>query len=152
MVSHGALTAQQQIRCQRCSTNSSSALDAVDQQKTIFCLDFDGVICNSANETGTAGWKCCEKLWPDISWAKMPKSGVLSDFCEVRPCLESGWESVLLVRMLATGQADVPTLLNSFQSGLKEQEMAKLGLTQDGLVEEFNAMRKSWIAEDEEGW
>jgi phosphoglycolate phosphatase-like HAD superfamily hydrolase len=122
-------------------------------QHTIWCLDFDGVICNSANETGTAGWKCCDKLWSEHdNWAKVPKQEVLAQFCKVRPVLESGWEAILLVRMLATGQADVQTLLDSFQSGMKENEMKKLKLTEEGLVLEFNTMRKTWISEDEAGW
>jgi phosphoglycolate phosphatase-like HAD superfamily hydrolase len=54
--------------------------------------------------------------------------------------------------MLATGEADANTLLNDFQSGLKEQQIKKLGLTEQRLVEEFNIVRKTWIQQDEEGW
>eukprot|EP00536_Pseudo-nitzschia_multiseries_P010061 jgi/Psemu1/288873/fgenesh1_pg.295_\ len=40
------------------------ATDATQTKKKIlYCLDFDGVLCDSASETFQSGWKACKLLW-----------------------------------------------------------------------------------------
>ena len=47
------------------SPNVVAASALALSQHTIWALDFDGVLCDSARETGTSAWKCCQRLWPN---------------------------------------------------------------------------------------
>ena len=37
------------------------------KQSVIYTLDFDGVVCDSAIETGISGWKAGATIWDDYS-------------------------------------------------------------------------------------
>jgi phosphoglycolate phosphatase-like HAD superfamily hydrolase len=132
-------------------TAASAAPALVLSNNTIWALDFDGVVTDSARETGTSAWKCCEALWPD--WQpRLAFDQVIASFCAARPALETGWESTLMVRLLASGSVDAGMLLSDFQPKLKHAEMEALGLSKEQLVQAFNDARTAWIATDEGGW
>ena len=54
----------------------------------LYAFDFDGVICDSAIETGITGWRVASKMWPDMP-SDIP-SNMLDDFRQVRPLIETG--------------------------------------------------------------
>jgi hypothetical protein len=78
--------------------------------------------------------------------------GIIQQFCIARPCLETGWEATLMIRLIASGRADGATLLKDFHPKLKTAEMKALGVSKDQLIKAFNETRSSWIHEDEESW
>ena len=84
---------------------------------TIFAFDFDGVLCDSANETGITGWKTLVRLGRAASTAE-PPGVVLRDFPSVRPCLNLGWESILLAHLLLT-EHSVHAINDQYASSLK---------------------------------
>jgi phosphoglycolate phosphatase-like HAD superfamily hydrolase len=114
----------------------------------IYALDFDGVICDSAIETGMAGWRVACKLWRDMP-ESMP-SGLISQFRAVRPVLETGYESVLIMRLLFEG-ISVKTLLEDFHHHT-ETLITRDQLQVDELKEIFGATRDEWIKQDFIGW
>lgn len=115
---------------------------------TLFALDFDGVICDSALETGLSGWLAARQIWPDLP-DKIPDA-VLSGFRQVRPVLETGFESILINRGLFDGIA-AQDLIADFSQQLnfiRQQNQLK----NDQLKSLFGKVRDQWIAEDFNSW
>ena len=59
----------------------------------LFAFDFDGVVVDSARETGLAAHKTLTELKLDIG-AERDVDEVLGAFVRARPVLETGWEAV----------------------------------------------------------
>lgn len=115
----------------------------------ILALDFDGVICDSAGEAATAGWKGAARLWPRLFSGHLPDDFV-QKFRQVRPVMETGFESILLARLLRDGYS-VGTILEASTplfSGLMRDER----ITRDELVSVFGQTRDDWMADDFSGW
>jgi phosphoglycolate phosphatase-like HAD superfamily hydrolase len=115
----------------------------------ILALDFDGVICDSAGEAAITGWKGAARLWPRRFAGDAPDE-IVKKFRQVRPVMETGFESILLARLLRDG-CPVSKILEdatALFSGLMRDE----GITQDELVPVFGQTRDTWIADDLHGW
>ena len=115
----------------------------------LYALDFDGVICDSALETSITGWKAArEYLWP-----KMPEQipdTLIEQFKFVRPALETGYEAILIVRLLFEG-VDPKTLLNEFPYRL-ESLIRRDQLDKNKLKNRFGNTRDKWIESDLTDW
>jgi phosphoglycolate phosphatase-like HAD superfamily hydrolase len=114
----------------------------------IYALDFDGVICDSAVETATAGWMVARQLWNDMP-ETLPQA-LLAGFRQVRPVLETGYEAVLIMRLLFEGM-DSETLVGDFHHQT-EALMVRDEMSEDELKELFGQTRDEWISEDFAGW
>jgi phosphoglycolate phosphatase-like HAD superfamily hydrolase len=121
----------------------------------IYALDFDGVLVDSASETGKSGLAAAKILFPAASWVlKLDtneefRNAVIARFCQVRSCLETGWEAVLLIKLLADpeeGEPSIDIILETFQSTLKAILLSKLGLNKDICNEALKVARNTWIA------
>ena len=118
-------------------------------EQCIYALDFDGVICDSAIETGITGWKAASQLWNDMS-GELPGQTLLDDFRRVRPVLETGYEAILIMRLLFQG-VSADTLLEHFY----EQMQAIIqtdNLDTDQLKHLFGKTRDTWIKNDLQQW
>ncbi|MBQ7652034.1 MAG: hypothetical protein IJS15_13800, partial [Victivallales bacterium] len=116
----------------------------------VLALDFDGVICDSARETGMSGWKAAHSLWPQDFPEPLPSEEQIDAFRKVRPYLETGYHSILLTRMLRDG-VSLEDLQND-APGLYTRTMDKYGLDKQSLISLFGSIRDAWIQEDMEGW
>lgn len=115
----------------------------------ILALDFDGVICDSAGEAAMTGWKGAARLWPRLFSGDAPNE-IIHNFRLVRPVMETGFESILLVRLLRDGYP-VATILeqsNTLYTGLMRDE----GICQDELLPVFGQTRDKWLTDDLTGW
>jgi phosphoglycolate phosphatase-like HAD superfamily hydrolase len=116
---------------------------------TLYALDFDGVICDSALETSITAWKAArEYLWP-----KMPEQipdKLIEQFKFVRPALETGYEAILIVRLLFEGH-EPEALLNEFPHRL-EGLIRRDQLDKNKLKSRFGNTRDKWIADDLTNW
>ena len=68
-----------------------------------YALDFDGVICDSEPETSASAWMACAKFWPDVfdsDAARERKEELMIKMARVRPVVETGYENMLLLRLL----------------------------------------------------
>ena len=115
----------------------------------VFCFDFDGVICDSAPETGLSAWKACAKLWPG-------RAGEWSDalqerFCRLRPVMHTGFEAIPLMRLILDGQAGDEQVLTQFEA-LRDDLIQREGIATERLLVEFAAARDEMIARDEAEW
>lgn len=131
----------------RLPTTPNTAFSSQMSNK-IYALDFDGVICDSAVETGTAGWKVAQKLWTDMPDA-IP-SGLMSQFSRVRPVMETGYEAILIMRLLFEGMA-AETMMDAFHHQI-EALMIRDELSVDELKAIFGSTRDQWIKRDFDSW
>ncbi len=114
----------------------------------LYALDFDGVICDSAIETGMAGWKVALKLWTDMPKA-IPED-LIEKFRQVRPVMETGYEAVLIMRLLYEGMSP-DTLMSAFHHQM-EALMIRDDMFVDELKEIFGSTRDEWIRDDFDSW
>ncbi len=114
----------------------------------IYALDFDGVICDSAIETGLTGWKVASELWPDMP-TETP-ADILEKFRQVRPVMETGYEAILIMRKLFEG-IEPRILLDQFNLQIKAI-IRRDELDVAGLKRRFGAMRDNWIHEHIDEW
>ena len=119
-------------------------------QKRLLALDFDGVICDSAAETAISGWKAATRIWPDKFLEPLPPQEIVEEFRRIRPYLETGYQSIFMIRMLADGENEA-----SFQYSLTEKFAVMLEdfkITKDRLIKEFGTVRDEWIQNDLDSW
>ncbi len=117
-------------------------------QSIVYALDFDGVICDSAVETGVAGWKSARKIWPD-----MPEScpdAIVEQFCRARPVLETGYEAIFVIRLLFEN-ISTESILADFEA-LKITHQKQLSINEDALKQLFGETRDQWIKSTAADW
>jgi len=114
----------------------------------LYALDFDGVICDSAIETGITGWKVACQLWPDMPTDTPPD--MLEKFRQVRPVMETGYEAILIMRKLFEGIAP-RLLLDQFKIQLKTI-IKRDELSIAGLKRRFGEQRDIWVHDHLDEW
>lgn len=117
-------------------------------QEKLFALDFDGVICDSALETGLSGWQVARCIWDDMP-TTMPDQ-IMTNFRQIRPIMETGYEAILICRLLFEG---VPPahIMADFANQLKNI-LVRDQLDVTDLKKRFGEYRDSWINTDLSGW
>jgi len=93
------------------------------------------------------------ELWPDVfeGVGQEEKERLLDEMRIVRPVVETGYENMLLLRLLKEKLATPDELLNNWGKFLPEY-MAKWQCERADMVERFGTTRDKWIEEDFEGW
>lgn len=115
-----------------------------------WALDFDGVICDSARENGHSAWLCAHELWPEEFPGVKAPDRLLDGFCQMRPYLETGYQSPIIMLMLARNMP-----LTAFSQDFAQHcvdILQEKGLDRRELVEIFGRQRDRWIAADPDGW
>ena len=115
----------------------------------IYALDFDGVICDSAIETGMTGWKSAQILWLDMPSGN-PPDALINDFRQIRPFLETGYEAILITRLLQQGMS-VDQLTKNYQNELQTL-VQENQLTTTQLKHLFGTTRDQWITQSPQEW
>ena len=118
-------------------------------QTIVYALDFDGVICDSAVETGVAGWKAAMQIWDTLS-EPLPSQKILNQFREVRPVMETGYEAILIIKMLHDGE-QVDDIVNHFPNKIS-QLINEADLNVETLKKLFGETRDHWIDHDLDEW
>ena len=119
------------------------------KQSVIYALDFDGVICDSAIETGVSGWKAAAQIWDDFA-TPLPPSELIEQFRQIRPIMGTGYEAILIVRLLHNGET-VEAIIDDYEE--KKQKLIKDSkLNIDTLKKLFGETRDRWIEKDLDGW
>ncbi len=115
----------------------------------VFVVDFDGVLCDSAAETAVTAWRAGSHVWP--AWGGWePPSEYLSRFVKLRSVLETGYQAILLMRLIDTG-VDDETIEVQFPQ-LSTQLLEGTGFSAAGLGAVFTQARNAWIERDLEDW
>lgn len=114
----------------------------------IYALDFDGVICDSAVETGMSGWKAACEIWPDMPVA-IPNEKI-EQFRQMRPLIETGYEAILAMRLLHTG-LECQDLYAAYEHHIQTL-LQQTDISIDELKRHFGTTRDAWIAAAPEEW
>jgi hypothetical protein len=79
----------------------------------LYALDFDGVLCDSCGESFISALKAAKIRWPQIfqSVDAATETWILEETRTVRPVVETGYENLLLVRLLL--EIKLPSLRQS---------------------------------------
>lgn len=127
----------------------------------VYALDFDGVICDSANESSRTALLAAKAKWPHLSLPSQPQHRFPQPLVEalrtVRPVIETGYENVILGRLVA--EADENDLQNQFIDpvmddwpALRDNLMTEWELDKDELISVFGGVRDGWINDDLLSW
>lgn len=114
----------------------------------LYALDFDGVLCDSAVETSITGWKAALHFWPKMP-TEIPDL-LIAQFKCVRPVLETGYEAILILRLLFEG-VTTDALLADFShriTGIIRRDQ----LDPDKLKQRFGETRDHWIKNNLGQW
>jgi phosphoglycolate phosphatase-like HAD superfamily hydrolase len=117
-------------------------------QSSVYALDFDGVICDSAVETAITGWKVASAVWDDMP--NTAPQAIIDRFRLVRPILETGYEAILAMRLL---YLDVPVeaIYSDYNNKIKKLLQDK-NINANDLKKLFGEARDAWIANDLADW
>ncbi len=123
------------------------------QQEIIYAFDFDGVICDSAVETSITGWKAARGIWEDMNTSPpllLPSQNQIDQFKEVRPLLETGYEAILIMRLLHLGK-QVNELCKDYEQIINDL-VQREDLQPESLKTLFGETRDYWIRTNEQEW
>ncbi|MEQ1638928.1 MAG: HAD family hydrolase [Methylococcales bacterium] len=115
---------------------------------TIFALDFDGVICDSAVETAITGWKAAGTLWQDMP--KAVPQPFIEKFRLLRPMIETGYEAILVMRLLHIGET-IDTICRDYNNRIQTL-LHDDKLSVSHLKQLFGETRDAWIEADLADW
>lgn len=131
----------------------------------LYALDFDGVICDSCGESSLSALKAAKVRWPGLfdGVDSATEDWIVDQMHIVRPVVETGYENLLLVRLLletrtpsirkssvAEGLA-VEGILESW-SKLKPIIMEEWGENREALIDLFGKVRDEWLEQDFAAW
>eukprot|EP00667_Euglena_gracilis_P010148 EG_transcript_10320 len=139
--------------------------DAFNPKEHLWALDFDGILCDTEPESSLSGWKAAARYWPEVFAGATPadRAAVLQQMARLRPVVETGFENMMLVRLMyeelrqtrgspnGTRPLTVGEVLANWHT-LLPQLMRRWGLDRAALVEFFGQVRDEWMAEDLAGW
>eukprot|EP00897_Mesotaenium_endlicherianum_P001799 jgi/Mesen1/1647/ME000135S00642 len=131
----------------------------------LYALDFDGVLCDSCGESSASALKAAKLHWPCIfqDVSSDVDEWILETMRTVRPVVETGYENLLLVRLLlelkvpalrsttAVEGLTVDGLLANWET-IKPVLMREWQQEKDTLVHLFGDFRDEWIKNDLKGW
>lgn len=114
----------------------------------IYALDFDGVICDSAIETAITGWKAGSTIWKDMP--EVAPQSIIDQFREVRPIIETGYEAILIIRLMHLGKTTAAIYAN--YAAKVQRMLDEIHLSVEDLKKLFGETRDNWIANDRADW
>lgn len=155
----------------------------------VVALDFDGVICDSEPELTLSAWKAASELWPEImtsaaaldpkeagarrSWVGGQWSALQGERADglpnwlavkmrlLRPCIETGYESVLMMRLCADEALSAAPgkrpltpgeITSNWDRDLRDTLLARYGLREEEAIERYAVVRDAWLESDEDSW
>ena len=121
----------------------------------IFVFDFDGVVCDSAEETGMSAFLASKGLVSGADGVAMPPPELVRKFCAARPLLETGYEAIVILFRLVDLEEDPADMLRDPDVARSTQEAMRRmpgSPSVDELKKRFQAARDAWIHRDEDSW
>jgi hypothetical protein len=129
-------------RCQRRMIHQTSSFSLKMSSSDILALDFDGVICASADESSSTAVMTAKRLWPDKMTDK--DDLMIEKLKEIRPIIETGYESVLLARkmneMLRNGLAAdklIPEIISNWKPSYRDAMIKEYGSSKVIIIQSY---------------
>ncbi|KAL8062721.1 hypothetical protein ABFX02_02G166300 [Erythranthe guttata] len=131
----------------------------------LYALDFDGVVCDSCGESSLSAVKAAKVRWPSLfdDVDSSLEDWIVDQMHIVRPVVETGYEILLLVRLLL--ETKIPSIRkSSVAEGLTVEEVLENWLTikpvimsewdenRDALIDLFGKVRDEWLDNDLATW
>ncbi|PSS26322.1 M cell-type agglutination protein like [Actinidia chinensis var. chinensis] len=131
----------------------------------LYALDFDGVLCDSCGESSLSAVKAAKVRWPTLfdGVDSAMEDWIVDQMHMVRPVVETGYENLLLVRLLL--EARVPSIRKSSAaeglmvegilenwSTIKPVIMEEWDENRDALIDLFGKVRDEWMDNDLATW
>ncbi|KVH89057.1 hypothetical protein Ccrd_008930 [Cynara cardunculus var. scolymus] len=131
----------------------------------LYALDFDGVLCDSCGESSISAVKAAKVRWPELfaTVDSAMEDWIVDQMHIVRPVVETGYENLLLVRLLL--EMKIPSLCKSSVaegltiegilenwSKIKPVIMEEWSENRDALVDLFGKVRDEWMEKDLATW
>ncbi|CAL5381963.1 unnamed protein product [Camellia sinensis] len=104
----------------------------------LYALDFDGILCDSCGESSLSAVKAAKVRWPSLFEGvdSSMEDWIVHQMHTVRPVVETGYENLLLVRLLL--EIRVPSIR---KSSVCTQSLAAEGLTVEGILENWSKIK-----------
>lgn len=133
----------------------------------LYALDFDGVLCDSCGESSLSGLKAAKIRYPELFTGvdTATENWILDSMRTVRPVVETGYENILLVRLLleikvphvrkssVAEKLSVEDILVDWEHGIKPVVMKEWNESnKEELVELYGKVRDEWMEHDFHGW
>jgi phosphoglycolate phosphatase-like HAD superfamily hydrolase len=114
----------------------------------IWALDFDGVLCDTAQETGRRAWEILRQFESGLTGE--PSAEIMARWSSLRPVLEKGWQCAVLMEAAVRGlpHAEAAATWDSLQANF----LKKHQVTSADLNDRFEARRDWWIANHPQEW
>ncbi|KAM6601113.1 hypothetical protein CsatA_020722 [Cannabis sativa] len=131
----------------------------------LYALDFDGVLCDSCGETALSAVKAAKVRWPGLfdNVDSTLENWIVDQMVTVRPVVETGYETLLLVRLLL--ETRIPSIRKSSVSEgltvegildnwlkLKPVIMEEWDENREILIDLFGKVRDEWLENDFHTW
>ncbi|CAA0820765.1 Unknown protein [Striga hermonthica] len=131
----------------------------------LYALDFDGVLCDSCGESSLSAVKAAKVRWPNLfnGVDSSIEDWIVDQMHIVRPVVETGYENLLLVRLLL--ESKIPSIRKSSVaegitverilenwSKIKPVIMSEWEENRDDLIDLFGKVRDEWIDNDLSTW
>lgn len=131
----------------------------------LYALDFDGVLCDSCGESSLSAVKAAKVRWPSLfnGVDSSLENWIVDQMHVVRPVVETGYENLLLVRLLL--ESRIPSICkSSVAEGLtvegilenwakiKPIIMEEWDEDRDSLIDLFGKVRDEWMDNDLATW
>ncbi|XP_059457842.1 uncharacterized protein LOC132187520 isoform X1 [Corylus avellana] len=131
----------------------------------LYALDFDGVLCDSCGESSRSAVKAAKVRWPALfdGVDSTMEGWIVDQMYIVRPVVETGYENLLLVRLLL--EMRIPSIRKSSVaegltvdgilenwSNLKPVIMEEWAENRDPLIDLFGKVRDEWLEKDLPTW
>ncbi|KAG5565824.1 hypothetical protein RHGRI_001668 [Rhododendron griersonianum] len=131
----------------------------------LYALDFDGVLCDSCGESSLSAVKAAKVRWPSLfdGVDSAMEDWIVDQMYKVRPVVETGYENLLLVRLLV--EMRVPSICKSSAaegltvegilknwSKIKPVIMEAWDESKDALIDLFGKVRDEWMENDLATW
>ncbi|CAN0824902.1 hypothetical protein LINGRAHAP2_LOCUS251 [Linum grandiflorum] len=145
---------------------SSTKKEGRRKMGDLYALDFDGVLCDSCGESSLSAVKAAKVRWPVLFTGvdSATEDWIVAQMHTVRPVVETGYENLLLVRLLL--EMRVPSIRTSSVaeglavegilegwSKLKPVIMQEWGeQNRDDLIDLFGKVRDEWMDNDLTTW
>eukprot|EP01040_Poterioochromonas_malhamensis_P015195 gene15195-16965_t len=134
--------------------------------KHIIALDFDGVICASAEESSASAIRTAQKLWPNVMKSttenKEQYHQLLHLLQQVRPVVEVGYDGVLLSRYIydnvihlqvfSPPELIVKNLLDVWNVKFREDLIQYYNIDQYSLTDSFGKTRDEIMSNNLSYW
>nr|KJB22338.1 hypothetical protein B456_004G042000 [Gossypium raimondii] len=131
----------------------------------LYALDFDGVLCDSCGESSISAVKAAKVRWPALfdGVDSVLEDWIVDQMHIVRPVVETGYENLLLVRLLV--ESRLPSIRkSSVAEGLTVEDilenwskikpviMEEWDENRDALIDLFGKVRDEWMDNDLATW